>query len=797
MKNYPLVKYVIAFIIGIAFNNYFAISSYYIISFEIILLLIIVIFNRISFIKNNRVLLNLLLLLFVVVLGNHYAGFRDSKAVTYPFKSTKINSVTLWGKVKSVSLISNNKFKIILESDSLEVKNSISKLENNILCNISLKDKSKLLALFDVIGIGNRVKIKGVLRKGRGERNPGEFDYYKYLQSKNISALFNVYNASDFSFTNREVDIVANTILSVRKSISKLIGKYHNKQTGALLKGLLLADRSEIDFRTKESFINSGVIHVLAVSGLHVGFIVLIFSFLFSRVPPFPRIVFTLMGLVAFLIITNSPPSVFRATIMIFVMLLIFLSNRDYNSINALAIAALILLLINPSDLFNPGFQLSFSAVLSILIIYPILSQKIKTKNKVLRYLLLFTAVSFSAQIGTLPFTLIYFNKLSVISILTNLFVIPLIGVIVGLAVVTLTVSISSSTVALYFASSNMLITDLMLSVIGIAGKYEYSHLFISNFSILDGILFYLFLFVVLLSSKMFQSIKAFLLLLILVGFNLFFYLSLDNKELFPKNEFSLMLVDIGQGDGILLKFPNGETALIDAGNASFAFDNGERVIRPLLKRLGISKIDYGFITHVDSDHYKGFISLISNGLIKRIFKPRIDTTLSKDVNLEYIISKSGSPLEYYSKSKMDFGNLSFYILNDTTNAIYNKLDMNNRSGIFKIVYGNNSFLLTGDAEYAAERFLIKEYGPFLDSDILKVGHHGSKSSSSQKFIDAVTPKIALISVGENNKFNHPSKIVIDRFNNKNVAIYRTDLEGAIILQSDGESINKIDWRDF
>ena len=145
----------------------------------------------------------------------------------------------------------------------------------------------------------------------------------------------------------------------------------------------------------------------------------------------------------------------------------------------------------------------------------------------------------------------------------------------------------------------------------------------------------------------------------------------------------------------------------------------------------------------------------------------------------------------------MIFGDLAFYILNDTTNSMYQRFDANNKSGIFKIVHGNNSFLFVGDAEYPAERVLMNNYRVFLDSDILKVGHHGSKSSSSQQFINAVTPKIGLVSAGLNNSFGHPVKLIMDRFQNNNVTLYRTDLEGAIILQSDGDSVKKINWREF
>ncbi len=126
----------------------------------------------------------------------------------------------------------------------------------------------------------------------------------------------------------------------------------------------------------------------------------------------------------------------------------------------------------------------------------------------------------------------------------------------------------------------------------------------------------------------------------LVIGLNLFFFLELDNKQLLPDGKFSVVVMDIGQGDGILLKFPNGKIALVDAGNASLEFDNGERVIAPLLRRLSIEEIDYGFISHVDSDHYKGFLSLIKNGWIKEIYKPSIDSSLNKDLRLEKIINE-------------------------------------------------------------------------------------------------------------------------------------------------------------
>jgi len=793
MKDYPLIKYVIAFILGILTSHYLKLPVQLGFGIIVILLATALILKFINWEK----LITLPLIIMVAFIGLLYSSYRNDSTVVYPFEKTKISNTTIYGTVKEIKLINSDQFKIIVYSDSVIVNDSTRNLKNNFQCNISFTSKSRTAKLYHVLKIGNKIKVNGTLRKGRGERNPGEFNYYKYLQSKEIAGILYCKKAGEFRIVDLSINYFSNAIFETRKWVAEKIELSHNQRTTSLLKGLLLADRSEIDYRTKESFINSGVIHVLAVSGLHVGFIVLIFMFLTSRISIYPRTILTVVGLIAFLLLTDSPASVFRATIMVVVLLLIYLSNRTYNSVNALSIAALILLLINPAEIFNPGFQLSFSAVLSILIVYPILSEKITTKNKVLRYLLLFSAVSFSAQLGTLPFTLIYFHKLSIVSLLANLLVIPIIGIIVGLGVITIFTSVFTTLFSLYFASANMFFTDILMTIVEFTGTLEFSYLYIPNFSFIDGFLFYIFFVIILYSIKNFSNTYSLAVVSIFVGLNLFFFLQLDNKELLPEGKFSIVMIDIGQGDGILLKFPNGKTALVDAGNASPTFDNGERVIAPLLRRLAIKQIDYGFISHVDSDHYKGFLSLIQNGWIKEIYKPGKDTTLKKDTRLEKLIEENRVKMNYYSKSKIMFGNLAFYILNDTTSSEYKNFDANNKSGVFKIIHGNNSFLFTGDAEYASEKMLIKNYGEFLDSDILKVGHHGSKSSSSQIFINEVTPSVGIISAGLNNSFGHPVKLILDRFEKNNVTLYRTDLEGAIILQSDGEVVKKINWREF
>jgi competence protein ComEC len=331
---------------------------------------------------------------------------------------------------------------------------------------------------------------------------------------------------------------------------------------------------------------------------------------------------------------------------------------------------------------------------------------------------------------------------------------------------------------------------------VNIAGSNKISHLNIFQFSIFDALIFYILIILGFNLYRKLFSLKAKILFIILLSLNFALLIQLDNSKLLPDNKLSIMAIDIGQGDATLIKFPNNQTALVDAGNATKSFDNGEMVIYPLLQRLGIDSIDYGFITHVDADHYRGFLSLFKKGIIKKIYKPVLDTSLNKDLRLDSLIRAEEIPLKYYHNDIIQFGNANLYVLHDSTSFSELNFSTNDRSGIFKIEYGETSFLLTGDAGFKIEKYLVSKFDDFLNSDVLKVGHHGSKHSTSIKFLETVNPIMSFISAGVINRFNHPTPEVISRLAAKDIEIHRTDLNGAIIYRSDGKKIEFINWRE-
>lgn len=797
MNDFAVIKISIAFVIGILLLPLVQVNILSLIILIILLILLTIILKRKRVFEKFNIFLTVISLLLIISLGNITSQFSKVQLNTFVSNLYKEKNVIVSGKIDKIELEREYEIQFLLSADKFMVNDITVNDKMIFLCKLRGNEKGRV-EFYQMMKPGFEIELTGRFKKGRERRNPGEFDYNAYLKTKGIEGIITIDTLTNIKVIYESPELFSNSIFQVRKYINKQISLMHNSETAALLRGLLLADRREIDQETKTQFINSGVIHVLAVSGLHVGFIALIFIILFGRFNIYLRSVLTIIGLLLFMILTGVPPSVFRATVMALVIIVAFLTNRSTNIFNSLAIAALIILIINPDEIYSPGFQLSFSAVIAIGVIYPIISRvinRLQIKSKFVRYVLLFMAVSFAAQIGTMPFTLIYFGKLSVIALAANIIVIPAIGIIISLAVVTLIIGSIFPPIALYYAAANDLITWLMLNLINFTGDLNFSHFRIVGYSIYDSVVFYFFIALFIYFIGRYKTKLAIVILLILTISNVILFSFLDDEELLPENQLSVLMVDVGQGDSFIIKFPNNKTALIDAGEATFYFDYGERVILPLLNYLGIEKIDYGFVSHLDLDHYGGFVALILEDRIGEIYKPALDTSLTKDLKFEKFLKNKNIPITYYDKQSLEIGNCKVYILTNKEESEFYSLSSNNRSGILKIVYGESSFLFTGDAEKRVENILIDNYQSFLDVDVLKVGHHGSKTSSYDEFLQYTSPQYALISAGIKNKFGHPAQNVISKFKSNNVKILRTDKNGAVLMVSNGEQIFAENWK--
>jgi len=788
MKNYPFIRYSLIFISGIVINNFFTIG------YELLVLSILG-----YFIKHKRMaelVSTISFYLFFFTLGNYLHAIEVESKFFLPDEMKTIEKLVVIGSVQSIDLRKEKEISFNLKSDSIRIDNVYQTREIFLICRVRDNDES-LNKLYNKLVPGNIVRIEGTFQKGREDRNPGEFNYDNYLHSQGISGLLYVNDDYDVKIINWNSSAFQTAIFNARKFVDSQIKSLHNAQTAGLLRGLLLADRSNIDYETKTEFVNSGVMHILAVSGLHVGYIVLIFVVVLGRFNIFIRSILTIVGLIAFLLLTGMPPSVFRAVVMAVVIIMAYMANRSTNIFNSLAIAAFIVLSLNPEELFGAGFQLSFLAVLSIAVIYPIMQKYIyslKLKSKVVNYILLFMGVSLSAQLGTLPLTLIYFGKLSSVSLLTNLIVIPLAGVIVGIAIFTLTLSLFISSIAIFYSSANEIIIYTLYKIISFAGSNQYSFIPIKNFTLYDSAIFYAAIVLIILGLTQFKSVAGKIIFMILVITNAVLLSSFDNRNLLEDNNLNVMMIDVSQGDATLIKFPNGQSALIDGGYASFYFDNGKRIIRPLLNHLDIYKIDYAFVSSITQESYGGFIPLIRSGIIRNIIKPMPDSSSMVDIKFEELIHENNISIKYFRKDVLKIHEVKIYLLNDENSTSFIRTK-NNQTGVFKLVYGNTSFLFPGNIENEAEYFYCDEYKNFLKSDVLKIANNGSINSTSLEFLQTVQPKMSLISVANQNKFVKTSPFILERLKKMNSQIYRTDQEGAVLLQSDGVKIRKARWK--
>jgi competence protein ComEC len=521
------------------------------------------------------------------------------------------------------------------------------------------------------------------------------------------------------------------------------------------------------------------------------------------RLPEREKSIAAIVGIIYYMELTGAAPPVVRASLMAIAVLLAKLFQERINVYNSLGVSAVVILTYDPMQLFDAGFQLSYSAVFAIAYFYPKLTALIKKipesleEVKAIDYVLKLLAVSLAAQLGAIPFTAYFFGKVSLISLAANLVVVPLVEIIVVIGFVSVLAGIFSMWVSTCFNEVNNLLSWFTLKFVMLANAVPYASIPTATFGFKEVFFYSVFVAALFnLTNKIFLK-RAFLILI--AGINIILLLSLSpSHDVAPKN-LRIDFLDVGQGDAAVIEFPSGEKFLVDAGPKTFSYDAGEKVVAPFLRRRGISQIDAIVVTHPHSDHVGGVPYLIRNFAVKQVIdaSQRAQSALYYDYeslipNIRHVVT-AGIQLAAIPNVRLyTLHPIDSFLDVDSTDG-YDHL--NNTSVVFKLVYGTTSFLFAGDAEIPVEEHLDSVYQSFLKSDVLKGGHHGSSTSSSAEFLANVAPKEVIVSVGKFNKFRHPSPKVIRRFKDLGIHIHRTDEEGAIIFESDGRSIFRVNWR--
>ena len=599
---------------------------------------------------------------------------------------------------------------------------------------------------------GQRIAAPLRLRPATGFRNPGTYDYAAHLARDGI---YVVATTRAESVTPLDDPAPPWSVRVKRESVAA-IGRALPPTSAALLAGLLLGDRTELPRDVDDAFRRAGVYHVLAVSGFNVAILAASVWALcrLLRLPHRVSAATAIVVVIGFALVVGPEPSVLRAVVMAVLVLMATLLDRDASVTNSLALAALAILAVRPGDLHDPGFQLSFAATLGI-VTAPL------PRGAILGAL----AVSAAAQLAVLPITLTHFNQLSTIGVVANLGVVPLAGVATVVGLVAVGLSFLSEAVAAVAFDAVWPVLLALRGVVALAAQVPGAVVqlpapgWIAVTSYVGGL-------ALLLAARAYRRravvLPAAALLALAIGLAAWPLIRPADGRL------RVTILDVGQGDAIVVEMPDGRALLVDAGSGGpMRLDAGERVVAPFLWNRGILRLAAMAVTHDDSDHAGGTASL------RRLFSIGEEWTAA---NIPLVARR--------------FGRAEITPLPPTALTLARR---NDAALVLRIELGLASFLLASDIGALRERELVTS-ARRLDSTVLKVAHHGSRSSSSGEFLRAVGPRLAAISVGARNPYGHPDTGVLARLAGAGAETYRTDRDGALIFETDGGTMTVTRW---
>lgn len=632
--------------------------------------------------------------------------------------------------------------------------------------------------------LGDVVSLRGKLQIPDKRRNPGLFDYSLHLKTRAISASISVFE------TNVAQENKINPLIKIPGQIKRKILQdqtlFMSGESAGLLRGILFGDKKAIEEDIYESFQKNGTAHILAVSGIHVSIIYAYVAGLFSNKRSKKAGLFIILFLVFYCALAEFSPSVIRAVSMIVIHLLGKLIHRRYDFPSAIAGSALLMLVVNPYSLFNIGFQMSYLAVLALAFALPHFKGYTSPLGPSLVPLL-------AVQTGLAPLTAFHFMYFSFSAFLINIPVIFLAGLAVPLGVGLGLLSLLPAwpIVAILQTGGYLILektVNLMIWMNKLATASGLSHMNVRAPSLVFLALFYGFFFfflsesfLILMQKKQRKAIK-----LVCLGIlALAMILPLSVSDLPGKAD--LVFVDVGQGDCLHIRTAEGKNILIDGGGQR-DFDVGKRILKPYLLKNGVNKIDLALVTHLHHDHYDGIASLckelpvdklgVYEGNLLKIEGLKTDTGL-KEENFLFLVA--GDTIKIGKETEIQVIYPKRRTLNEYEYLMGENEDENLNSLVFMVKHKKLSAMITGDLTEYGEIQLMS-LGENLKTDILKVGHHGSRFSTTNNFLQAASPQIAVIQVGRNN-YGHPHGQVIEKLEKKGIMVYRNDTHGAVLIK--------------
>ena len=602
---------------------------------------------------------------------------------------------------------------------------------------ISLKSKERIIVTYKYTGkvfnnlfYGDKIKVTGVLKEPSTNNIFNNFNYKKYLYNKKIYYIIEASKIDKTQNNNNHIYTIKNLLYT----------RINNLKSSNYIKALLFGD-NKLDKEIKTSYQINGISHLFSVSGFHINFITSIIYFYLDRVTYNKKIKYITVDifLVLYLLLCNTT-SLLRCTVMNILLSINHLLKLDIKKIDIVLLTLILCIIINPFIIYDIGFIYSYT-ISFFLILY---KNKYKTNNKLLKIIY----ISLISFLVSLPINIYTSYEINFLSIILNIIIVPIVSLILlPLSLLTLIFPILDN--ILYLITSILEKISLYTSNINIFKQI------LSKPSIILIIIYYLVIILILSKNKHYY------LILILLIFHKTIPLYNSNLE--------VVMFDVGEADSMLISTPSKKVnILIDTGRG---IDINNIII--YLKSIGISKLNYLIITHGDEDHIGGALYLIDNFKVDNVILNKGDYT---ELEVELITHLKNKNIKYTNNiNKIPLLGSYMYLLN--TKKFSNE---NDNSIVTYFEYQKYKFLFMGDSSSKTEEYLINNYN-LTNISFLKVGHHGSNTSSSPLFINKITPKVSLISVGRNNFYHHPNKEVLTNLSNS--VIYRTDINKSIKIK--------------
>ena len=618
--------------------------------------------------------------------------------------------------------------KINVNEDFTGIVTTIFKKENSF--KLTIKGKEKLIVYIsniENIELGDKVVVKGKYTLPKKATIPNNFDYQKYLYNNHI---FYIMYAKELKIIKKNQNIT----FKIKKYI---LDKTSNYTNNGYLNAFIIGDKTDLEFY--ETYQNNGISHLFALSGMHISMLSLIIYKLVNKFKHKDLIV--IMFLLFYITLTNFSASILRTIIFFIILKLNKKLDLNISTKNILLITLSIIMIYNPLIFFDIGFQYSGLVTFGLIV-----STKYYKKN----YFYNLFITSFIALFFSLPITLYNNYELNLLSILNNLINVPLITFVIY--------PLSLLTFILKFLEPIYNLTINLLEFINNISSIFSLNIIVPKVHIIFYLIYYLLIYLYIESNNKKYILIAFL-----------YLLSFKIKPFIDCNNYVYYL-DVGQGDSSLIIY-NDIVVMNDTGGTS-NYNVSSGCIK-LLKSLGYSHIDYLILTHGDFDHMGDSIYLINNYKVKNVVLNNDDFN-ELETNLIKELKKK--KIKYYQNvEKIPISNNIITILN--TEEYDNE---NDNSNVIYIELNNYKFMFMGDAGVDKEKDILERYN-ISNIDVLKVGHHGSKTSSSKRFINKINPKYSIISVGKNNRYGHPNKEVLNNLDHSK--IYRTDEDGSIMFK--------------